>query len=130
MSGDARDKIARYLGVGRTTIERAERVVEAAEAEPDEYGHLVEQMDRSGKIAGAFRRLQILKQARDLDEKPPDFPSGKFHVIVADSPWRYEGSGTLPYPQCRSIRSGSFQLAALQRTMRFFGFGLPIPISV
>jgi ParB family transcriptional regulator, chromosome partitioning protein len=29
--GDARDKIARYLGVGRTTIERAEAVVEAAE---------------------------------------------------------------------------------------------------
>src|SRR6266852_50893 len=28
---DARDKIARYLGVGRTTIERAEAVVEAAE---------------------------------------------------------------------------------------------------
>jgi ParB/RepB/Spo0J family partition protein len=40
--GDARDKIARYLGVGRTTIERAEAVVDAAEEEPDEFGHLVE----------------------------------------------------------------------------------------
>src|ERR1035438_6405455 len=29
--GDARDNIARYLGVGRTTIEKAEAVVEAAE---------------------------------------------------------------------------------------------------
>ena len=28
---DARDNIARYLGVGRTTIERAEAVVDAAE---------------------------------------------------------------------------------------------------
>ena len=37
-SGDARDKIARYLGVGRTTIERAEAVVDAAEDEPEEYG--------------------------------------------------------------------------------------------
>src|ERR1700704_1159939 len=36
--GDTRDKIARYLGVGRTTIERAEAVVDAAEEEPDEYG--------------------------------------------------------------------------------------------
>src|SRR3984885_6477655 len=35
--GEARDKIARYLGVGRTTIERAEAVVEAAEDEPEEY---------------------------------------------------------------------------------------------
>jgi ParB family chromosome partitioning protein len=32
--GDARDKIARYLGVGRTTIERAEAVVDAAERNP------------------------------------------------------------------------------------------------
>jgi len=51
--GDTRDNIARYLGVGRTTIERAEAVVEAAEEEPEEYGYLVEQMDRSGKVAGA-----------------------------------------------------------------------------
>src|ERR1700730_7040743 len=66
-SGDARDKIARYLGVGRTTIERAEEVVDAAEQEPEEYGHLVEQMDRSGKVAGAYRRLEVLKQARQLE---------------------------------------------------------------
>src|SRR5947209_16266520 len=59
--GDTRDKIARYLGVGRTTIERAEAVVEAAEEEPEEYGYLVEQMDRSGKVAGAYRRLEVLK---------------------------------------------------------------------
>ena len=35
----ARDKIARYLGVGRATIERAGAVVEAAEEEPEPYGH-------------------------------------------------------------------------------------------
>ena len=64
IQGDARDNIARYLGVGRTTIERAEAVVEAAEEEPEEYGHLVEQMDRSGKVAGAYRRLTVLRQAR------------------------------------------------------------------
>jgi ParB/Sulfiredoxin domain len=50
---DARDKISRYLGVGRTTIEPAEAVVQAAEEEPEEYPHLVDQMDRSGKVAGA-----------------------------------------------------------------------------
>jgi hypothetical protein len=32
--GAARDKIARYLGVGKTTIDRAEAVVKAAEEEP------------------------------------------------------------------------------------------------
>jgi N6-adenosine-specific RNA methylase IME4 len=96
--GDARDKIARYLGVGRTTIERAEAVVDAAEEEPEEYGHLVEQMDRSGKVAGAYRKLTVLKQAKGLNEAPPTFPTGPFQVIVADPPWEYDGGNSLPYP--------------------------------
>ena len=96
--GDTRDKIARYLGVGRTTIERAEAVVDAAEQDPEEYGHLVEQMDRSGKVAGAYRRLEVLKQARQLEAAAPGFPTGPFQVIVADPPWRYETSCDLPYP--------------------------------
>ncbi len=97
-AGDARDKIARYLGVGRTTVERAEAIVEAAEEEPEEYGHLVDQMDRSGKIAGAYRRLTVLRQAKELETTPPELPTGPFQVIVADPPWRYESGNDLPYP--------------------------------
>ena len=96
--GTARDKVARYLGVGRTTVDRAEAVVAAAEEEPEEFGHLVEQMDRSGKVAGAFRRLGVLKQAKELEARPPQLPSGPFEVIVADPPWRYETGVELPYP--------------------------------
>jgi N6-adenosine-specific RNA methylase IME4 len=96
--GDARDNIARYLRVGRTTIERAEAVVEAAEEEPEEYGYLVEQMDRSGKVAGAFRRLTVLKQAKELEAAPPGLPTGPFQVVVADPPWQYDTGSSLPYP--------------------------------
>jgi len=96
--GDARDRIAHYLGVGRTTIDRAEAIVDAAEEEPEEFGHLVEQMDRSGKVAGAFRRLTVLKQARELDAAPPALPTGPFQVIVADPPWQYDSGNSLPYP--------------------------------
>jgi N6-adenosine-specific RNA methylase IME4/ParB-like chromosome segregation protein Spo0J len=96
--GASRDKIARYLGVGKTTIDRAEAVVEAAEEDPEEYGYLVEQMDRSGKVAGAYRRLEVLKQAKELDAAAPGLPSGPFQVIVADPPWRYDSGGSLPYP--------------------------------
>jgi hypothetical protein len=92
-----RDRLAHYLGVGRTTIERAEAVVEAAEEEPEEYGHLVEQMDRSGKVAGAYRRLTVLKQAKELDAAPPgDLPTGPFQIIVADPLWRYKNGNALP----------------------------------
>jgi len=95
---DARDNVAHYLGVGRTTIDRAEAVVEAAEQEPEEYGHLVEQMDRSGKVAGAFRRLEVLRQAKQLETAAPELPTGPFQVIVADPPWRYDTGSSLPYP--------------------------------
>lgn len=96
--GDARDKIARYLGVGRTTIERAEAIIEAAEDDPAEYGYLVDQMDRGGKVSGVYRRLTVMKRARELEAAPPVLPTGPFHVIVADPPWRYEGGASLPYP--------------------------------
>ncbi len=62
--GAIRDKDLRYLGVGKTTIDRAEAVVEAAEEDPEEYGYLVEQMDRSGKVAGAFRRLEVAQASK------------------------------------------------------------------
>src|SRR5277367_4803501 len=97
-SGEARDKIARYLGVGRTTIDRAEAVVKAAEEEPEEYGHIVEQMDRSGNVASAYRRLNIERQASELEREPPPLPTGPFRVIVADPPWQYDTGGNLPYP--------------------------------
>jgi N6-adenosine-specific RNA methylase IME4 len=73
-------------------------VVEAAEAQPEEYGHLVAQMDRSGKVAGAFRRLTVLKQAKELNASSLELPFGPFQVIVADPPWRYDTGGDLPYP--------------------------------
>ena len=55
--------------VGRTTIERAEAVVEAAEEEPEEYGHLVEQMDRSPK-----------RMATTLGCTPPRWPPARWAV--------------------------------------------------
>lgn len=96
--GDARDRLARYLGVGRTTIERAEEVVEAAEREPEAFAQLVESMDKSGNVAAAHRRLVVHQQARKLESQPPPLPTGPFQIIVADPPWRYEGGNCLPYP--------------------------------
>ena len=55
-------------------------------------------MDRSGKVAGAYRRLTVLKQAKELDAAPPELPTGPFQVIVADPPWQYETGNSLPYP--------------------------------
>jgi N6-adenosine-specific RNA methylase IME4 len=80
------------------TLKRAEKVVAAAESEPEEYGHLVEQMDQSGNVAGAFLRLNVLKQAKQINASPGVIPSGPFRVIAGDPPWPYESSSDLPYP--------------------------------
>jgi N6-adenosine-specific RNA methylase IME4 len=95
--GDARDKIARFCNKGRTTIARASAVVDAAEQASQEYGHLVAQMDRTGNVASAYRRLEKVRQVKELEASPSKLPSGRFSVIVADPPWRYESDG-LPYP--------------------------------
>jgi len=86
------------MGGGRTTIERAERVVEAAEEDPEEYGPLVAQMDRTSNVARAYRSLVVQQQAKEIEAEPPALPQGPFRVVVADPPWRYPGRNTVPYP--------------------------------
>jgi len=95
--GDARDKVARFCSKGRTTIARASAVVDAAEQAPQEYGHLVAQMDKTGNVAAAYRRLEKLRQVKELEASPSKLPPGRFNVFVADPPWRYESDG-LAYP--------------------------------
>src|ERR1035438_4610347 len=55
-------------------------------------------MDRKGKVASAFRRLTVLRQARELETASLELPAGPFQVIVADPPWQYESGNSLPYP--------------------------------
>jgi hypothetical protein len=45
-NGRALDKVAAVVGVHRTTIAKAEAIVDAAEAEPDRFGKLLADMDR------------------------------------------------------------------------------------
>jgi hypothetical protein len=51
---------------------------------------------RSGKVAGAYRKLTVLRQAKGLEAAAPELPTGPFQVIVADPPWQYETGNSLP----------------------------------
>lgn len=55
--GRAMDHISRYLGRDRRTMEKAEAVVKAAEADPKRFGAILEEMDRSGRVHTAFKWL-------------------------------------------------------------------------
>jgi ParB-like chromosome segregation protein Spo0J len=107
--GRAADKAAKATGKARRTLEKAEEIVRAAEAEPEKFRKLVEQMDRNGGVDGIYRRLQNIKQAEVIRAEPPPLPNrGPYRVAVCDVPWPFEPDnddpdhaayrGAWPYP--------------------------------
>jgi N6-adenosine-specific RNA methylase IME4 len=89
--GNALDKVATVVGKHRTTIAKAEAIVDAAEAEPERFGKLLADMDRTGRVTGVYRRLRIEQQAERIRSEPPPLPgNGPYRVAVVDLPWPYE----------------------------------------
>lgn len=119
--GRALDKVARVVGKDRKTIERAEAIVDAAEAEPERFGKLLADMDRTGRVNGCYERLCVAKQAALIRAEPPPLPGrGPYRVIVADPPWPYEirsedpsHRGTTPYPQMSIAEICALNVAAI-----------------
>jgi hypothetical protein len=84
-TGRAADKAARATGMARRTLEKAEAIVDAAQAEPEKFGKLLADMDRTGRANGVYRRLKIAKQAEEIRKEPPPLPgNGPYRVIVCD----------------------------------------------
>ena len=102
-----RDIVAKKVGLSGKTLERAEAVVTAARADPERFGKLAEDMDRTGLVNGPYKRLKVAMQAEKLRAEPPPFPgNGPYRVITADPPWPCEvrqedpsHRATHPYPQ-------------------------------
>ena len=102
-----RDKLGAFVGKSGRTLEKQVALVEAAEAEPERFGKLVADIDRTGRVNGPFKRLIVARKAEAIRKEPPALPSkGPYRVIVADPPWPYEKRkedpshrATQPYPQ-------------------------------
>jgi N6-adenosine-specific RNA methylase IME4 len=86
--GEVRDKIGSFAGVSGKTVQKIARVIQAAEAEPERFGHLVQEMDgRAGGVHSAYRKLcQARDETQILSLKPV---AGKFRTLVVDPPWQY-----------------------------------------
>jgi len=52
---------ARSVGWSRSTYERAKAVVVAAERDPERFGPIAAEMDRTGRVAGAYDRMRALQ---------------------------------------------------------------------
>jgi len=104
-AGKTRNKIGAFAGVSGRTVEKIAAVVDAAEADPEKYGKLKEDMDRTGRVNGVLRKLKILKQAETIRNEPPQLPKrGPYRVNVVDPAWPHYGrtdpsnEGACEYP--------------------------------
>jgi len=89
--GEALAKVATAVGMSRPTYIKAKQVAAAAEADPERFGDLVAEMDRKGKVGGAYRKLRRAQDADTLAAIQP--PTGKFRTIVIDPPWHWGDEG-------------------------------------
>jgi N6-adenosine-specific RNA methylase IME4 len=102
--GRTTDKVGAFFGISGRKVEQIAAVVAAAEREPEKYGRLVEDMDRTGQVGGVYKRLVVAQKAEAIAAEPPPLPTGPFRTIVADPPWVYERDadashrGACPYP--------------------------------
>lgn len=84
--GKVRVNVAKFVGISHTTLKKAEKIVEAAEADPEGFGDILKSVD-SGKtsIHHAFTKVKRRQKHKD----PPPLPEGIFDVVLADPPWKY-----------------------------------------
>src|SRR5207237_383957 len=72
----------------RRTLDKARAVVEAAENDPERFGKLKDQMDRTGRVDGPYKRVTVMRQADALRAAPPAPPiRGPYGVMAIDFPW-------------------------------------------
>lgn len=102
--GRAGDQAARAAGFDRRTIEKAEKIVEAAEKDPKTFGPLKDAMNRSGRVDGPYKRMVVLQQSAEIRNEPSPLPMrGPYRTLVADVPWPGELADEKPAERGRAF---------------------------
>ena len=79
-------RVAKAVGMSRSTYVKAKDVVEAAETEPEKYGDLVETMDRTN-VTAAHRELKKRRQEEHVAgviAALPDSPDERYELLCGD----------------------------------------------
>jgi N6-adenosine-specific RNA methylase IME4 len=122
VKGQVRDKIGAFAGVSGRTVDKIAAIVDAAEAEPAKFGKLRDDMDRTRRVNGVYRRLRNAQQAEQLRAEPPPLPgNGPYRCAVVDFPWaddtgRYDDPSHRlipPYPPMPLEEICAFDLASI-----------------
>lgn len=82
-----RDILGAKVGMSGRTLEKVEAVVAAAQANP-ELVPLVEEMDRTRRVDGPYRKLRRMQDEKRRVAIEP--VKDKYRTIVIDPPWKYD----------------------------------------
>ncbi|WP_246692306.1 MULTISPECIES: MT-A70 family methyltransferase [unclassified Methylobacterium] len=87
-TGRVRDRVGDICGVGRRTVDKIAELYAAAGADPLRVGPIVEAMNRTGKVDGAYRRFRRMQDEDRILSLAPRV--GRFRTLVLDPPWEDE----------------------------------------
>jgi ParB-like chromosome segregation protein Spo0J len=82
--GETRNKVGDSVGLSGRTYEKANAAVASGDKK------LIEEMDRTEKVDGVYKRLNVKTKAAAIRAEPPPLPTGPFRVLVVDPPWHYD----------------------------------------
>jgi hypothetical protein len=67
------------------------RQAKAVRDEPERFGKALDDMSRTGRVHGPFKRMKIAKQSAEIRREPPPLPGNRpYRLIVVDPPWPYD----------------------------------------
>ncbi len=99
--GKTRDRLAAYVGMSHTSLQRAEEIVAAAEEEPEKFGDLVEEMDgKRRSLSGVYNMFKARQKAETIQVEPSK-ASNSMNALILQGDCR---------ETLRSIRSESVRL--------------------
>jgi N6-adenosine-specific RNA methylase IME4 len=117
---ETRSIAARKAGFKNPETYRQAKVVrDAARDEPERFGKALDDMNRTGRVHGPFKRVKIAKQSAEIRREPPPLPGGgPYRVIVVDPPWPYDKRdedpshrAVHPYPTMSIAQIASLRVA-------------------
>ncbi len=100
--GETRRMSAAPTGFSHETLRKAEAIVQAAQAQPERFGRLLEEMDRTGRVEGVHKQLRVTRERENWERRRRSdgetiadlhglLAAGRrFGLLYADPPWVWE----------------------------------------
>ena len=102
--GGALNKVAAVIGLSRNTYVKAQKIVAAAAADSKKFGHLKEEMDRTGKVSTSYAKLLALQSV----EEPSKPTKSKLQDLIFKTLQRHQGRCTNAILAHRASNHGCF----------------------